>query len=61
MDIKLRFSIDNGQLKEEEEQTLSNGTTRTAIFIPQYDRRIRHDKGLTYTENDCLFHSMVEP
>lgn len=36
-DIKLRFLIDKDELREEEEITLSNGTTRGAIFIPKYD------------------------
>jgi len=38
-DIKLRFLIDKDQLREEEEITLSNGTTRTVVFIPQYDHQ----------------------
>ena len=38
-DIKLRFLIDKDQLREEVEITLSNGTKRTAVFIPQYDHK----------------------
>src|SRR5215469_5896287 len=38
-DIKLRFLIDKDQLTEEVEITLSNGTKRTAVFIPQYDNQ----------------------
>lgn len=36
-DITLRFLIDNGELTEQEQVILSNGSTRTTIFIPQYD------------------------
>lgn len=38
-DIKLRFLIDKDELREEEEITLSNGTTRRAVLIPQYDNQ----------------------
>jgi len=36
-DIKVRFLIDKDELREEEELTRSNGSTRTAVFIPKYD------------------------
>ena len=36
-DIKLRFLIDRGELREEEELTRSNRIARTAIFILEYD------------------------
>jgi len=38
-DIKLRFLIDKDQLRGEIEITLSNGTKRTLVWIPQYDRQ----------------------
>jgi ketosteroid isomerase-like protein len=36
-DIKVRFLIDKDELREGEELTRSNGSTRTAVFIPRYD------------------------
>jgi hypothetical protein len=36
-DIRLRFVMDNGRLREEEETIRSNGSTFTATFIHEYD------------------------